>query len=788
MNLLASGYAGPAAASPRAIGDPYPVNSPFDQSDLRKVTVIGAGAMGSGIAALIASAGIRVRLLDMVRDGDDDRNAVARAGVFRQLNAEGFTHPAQQSLVEIGNLEDDLHSIGDSDWIVEAIVEDLQTKRGLFARIEEFRSKNSLVSSNTSTIPLKDLIEGRSETFRRNFFITHFFNPPRRMQLLEVVGVEATDPQSRTRIVRWATELLGKSVVLCRDTPGFIANRIGNYWMSVAALEAMATGLTVEEADAVMSRPFGVPRTGVFGLFDFVGINLVPLVWGSLLRMLPAGDAFHNHDITLSPRFASMLEQGLTGRFGPVGFYRRAKSSNKTSDEVLDLTTGEYRDRQAPAAINHEGLRALCESPTQAGRYAWSVLSHLVQYSSAIAGEIAEDIQSIDLAMRIGYNWERGPFELADEVGADWIVARLELEGREVPPLLREAGGAGGFRTGVTSHTETDRSSGPLMLASKKQNAKSIYKNVSASLWDIGDGVACLEIHTKLNACDEYVIEAIQQATQLIPQVSRALVIGSDDGRAFSAGAKLDVFIAHAQAKGWGKLREFVTAGQQALLGLKYAPFPVVAAAAGLALGGGCELMMHCDVVLAHSELQAGFPERNVGIVPGWGGCAQMLLRRLERNLDVEEAAFSAFSLIESCHISRSALFAREAGILRPSDRIIMSRAHLLERARALAVELVEDYRAPEPARIVVSGTEGRTRLQATIDLKLANKTFTQTDAGIAEELAVVLTGGNAKGGAVLSEREVMALEVDAMVGLAKRSTTLARQEHLRLTNKPLRN
>lgn len=787
MNIRASGTdAASPASTPLQLQ--HPVNALIKNRDLKKVTVIGAGSMGSGIAALLASAGIPVRLLDVASDKATERNGIARGGVARQLKAEGFTHPALEAFIETGNLEDDLHRIGDSDWIIEAIVEDLNVKRSLFSRIDQFRSDDAIVSSNTSTIPLKDLVEGRSDGFKQNFVISHFFNPPRRMLLLEVVTGEYTASGSRARVSRWAGELLGKSVVACRDTPGFIANRIGNYWMSVAALEAMKAGLTVEEADAIVGKPFGVPQTGVFGLFDYVGINLVPLVWKSLLSMLPPDDAHHTHDITRNELFASMLDRGLTGRFGPGGFYRRGVVNGTKISEVLDLKSGEYRAYQAPPATNHAGLRALCESPGRSGAYAWAVLSHLVQYSAKIAGEIAEETTSIDLAMRIGYNWARGPFELADEVGADWISARLEREGRDVPDLLREAARAGGFGAIGAPTAAASGAERPLRLADAKLRTKPIYENASASIWDIGDGVACLEIHTKLNACDENVVEAVQESFRLVPRGHRALVIGSDGGRAFSAGAKLDVFIAHVKAKEWGKLRNFVVTGQQAWLGLKYAPFPSVAAAAGLALGGGCELMMHCDAIVAHSELQAGYPERNAGIVPGWGGCTQLLLRYLERGENPESAAIEAFSTILSCDVTRSALFAKAAGFIRQDDHIVMSREHLLGAAKNVAIDLSDAYVAPQRAALVASGSSGRASVQERIDLGLAEKTLTQTDAGIAEELAAVLSGGAAQAGDHLSEADMMALEVDAMIELAKRSTTLARLEHLRSTNKPLRN
>ncbi|MGB6054322.1 MAG: 3-hydroxyacyl-CoA dehydrogenase family protein, partial [Burkholderiaceae bacterium] len=388
---------------------------------VNKAAVIGAGSMGAGIAAHFANAGVPVVLLDMAAP-DGARSAIAAGAIERQLATGGFMHPDCARLVTAGNVEDDFHLIADADWIVEAIIEDVEAKRQLYRRIEAQRKDGAIVSSNTSTIPLARLTAGLGERFAGDFVISHFFNPPRQMRLLELVTAAGTKPQTIARARRTGDAVLGKTIIDCRDTPGFIANRIGNYWMSVAALEAMAFGLTVEEADAVMARPFGFPRTGIFGLFDLVGINLVPLVWRSLLDTLPPEDDHHRFDLTGNAFIGGMLERGLTGRKGKGGFYRQTRNGATRVRETIDFASGAYRPEQPAVlpALQEAGtdLRRLCEHDSAAGRYAWQVLSRLIRYAAAVAPEIADDVAAIDLAMQLGYNWAEGPFRIADRVGA----------------------------------------------------------------------------------------------------------------------------------------------------------------------------------------------------------------------------------------------------------------------------------------------------------------------------------------------------------------------------------
>ncbi len=400
---------------------------------ISRVGVIGAGVMGAAIAAHIANAGAKVLLLDLPPKDGGNRNALAEGAVTRMLKTDPapFMSPRAARLVETGNTEDDLSRLAECDWIIEAVVERLDVKQALYRRIDAVRRPSTAVSSNTSTIPLARLIEGMPQTFARDFLITHFFNPPRYMRLLEIVTSPATDPALAARVQNFADVALGKTVVACHDSPGFIANRIGTYWMQLGVIEALDHGLTVEEADAVMGKPLGIPKTGVFGLLDLVGIDLMPHITASLSGALPPSDPFHaaNRDL---PLVRHLIETGHTGRKGKGGFYRLDRRAGR-GKEALDLSTGDYRPSQKaePPEIAAAGrdLRTLLSAPGRIGAYAWGVLGRTLSYAAGLVPEAADDIVSIDTAMRLGYNWKQGPFELIDRLGAGWVAERLRQDG-----------------------------------------------------------------------------------------------------------------------------------------------------------------------------------------------------------------------------------------------------------------------------------------------------------------------------------------------------------------------
>ncbi|PWC39484.1 3-hydroxyacyl-CoA dehydrogenase/enoyl-CoA hydratase family protein [Azospirillum sp. TSO35-2] len=764
---------------------------------VRKVAVIGAGSMGSGIAAQFANGGVPVLLLDVAGPGED-RAAPARAGLERQLKAQGFMAPSAATLVEVGCIEDDLAAVANADWIVEAVVEDPAVKRRLFARLDALRKPGAAVSSNTSTIPLAQLTDGASEAFRRDFVITHFFNPPRHMRLMELVTGPDTAPETAALVRDAAETVLGKTVVDCRDTPAFIANRLGCHWMSVAAIEALRHGLTVEQADAVAGAPFGVPRTGIFGLLDLVGIDLVPLVWGSLLGALPGGDAHHRHDLTAEPLIRRLIAEGRIGRKAKGGFYRLAPGSK--AREALDLATGEYRP-QADAAANRD-LAALIRQEDAAGRYAWAVLSNSIAYTAAVAGEIADDVAAIDTAMRLGYGWAEGPFALADRVGCAAIADRLAAEGRDVPPLLAAAAAQGGFyrrtdtgretRTTAGAWTPARRPQGVLDLAEVKEHGPRFAGNGSASVWDLGDGVACLEFHTKMNAIDHGILAMVAEAAERVPAEFRALVLYNDNPRAFSAGANLGYFVERLEAEDFTALERFVADGQAAFRALKHAAIPVVGAPAGLAVGGGCEVLLHCDAIQAHAETYIGLVELKVGIVPGWRGTAELLLRwgrRTDRPAGPMGAAQAAFETIAGARITGSALEARTLGYLRPEDGITMGRDRLLGDAKANAIALAEGYRAPGVGVVVLPGLAERENLRAIVQGWRQGGRASPHDELVADWLAGVCCGGPEAGPQTpIDEDALAALEREALSALVREPATRARIRHMLDVGKPLRN
>ena len=768
---------------------------------IARAAVIGAGAMGSGIAAQFANAGIPVVLLDMqAREGP--RSAIAQAGFERQLKAGGFMHRSAARLVTIGNTEDDVSLLADVDWIVEAIVENLAAKQALFRRIDAVRRPDCIVSSNTSTIPRAAMAQGMGEGFAAHFVITHFFNPPRHMRLVELVtdGAVKTDVAARVRAC--ADIGLGKTVVTARDTPGFIANRIGCYWMAMAALEAARLGLTVEEADAILAAAFGVPRTGVFGLFDLVGIDLVPHVWKSLEAALPAQDDLHRYRLTADPLFAAMLARGLHGRKVKAGGFYRLDAERRRY--AFDLHALDYRPEKAadlPSLAGARGdLRRLCAADGKVGAYVACVLVHLVRYAAAVGAEIADDVAAIDTAMRLGYGWAKGPFELADQAGAGWIVERVGRVGQDVPPLLTAAVEAGGFYTdaGASRLATTGRpaatalSAAPVSIAALERHGTAVLSTPGASLHDMGDGVGCFEVHTKMNAIEPAVLDALERTIERAPRTFRALVIGNDDARAFSVGADLRVILAAITAGDFAGLERFVTRGQELFLRLKYAPLPVVAAPFGLTLGGGCELALHCDAIVAHAELNAGLPEPNVGLLPGWGGCTQ-ILARMTRKAGIPRGplatAAAAFDVLLRGATSTSAAEARDLAILRDDDRITMNRDRLLADAKAQALKLADaGYRPPEPLAIAPSGPSGKLSLMNTVQAQRRIGAFSAADVVIAEHIAGVLTGGDADATRPFGEREMMTLERTALLDLARHAATRARIEHMLTTGKPLRN
>jgi len=772
---------------------------------IERAAVIGAGVMGAGIAAHLANAGIPVDLLDIVPEGADRRSVIAEEALAKLQKAKpaAFMQRRAARLVTPGNVEDDLERLAEADWIIEAVIENLEIKRDLYGRIDAVRKPGSIVSSNTSTIPLAALVDGLSEAFTGDFLITHFFNPPRYMRLFELVTGPATRPEATTVICDFADRKLGKGVVPCHDTPGFIGNRIGIYWLQCAVSEALTAGISVEEADAVLGRPVGIPKTGVFGLIDLVGLDLMPHVLASMEQRLAADDPFHAV-FAVPELLQKMIADGYTGRKGKGGFYRLNTADGRKVKEVIDLADGSYGPAQRPkvaavAVAKSGGLRALVEHDSEAGRYAWRVLARTLSYAARLVPEIADDIVAVDEAMRLGYNWSRGPFELIDQLGSDWFAERLAADGMHLPALLETAAGRPFYRTdqghleflGIDGdYRSVQRPEGVLLLADVKRLGEPLAHNAAASLWDLGDGVLCAEFHTKMNAMDPDILALLRKAVDIVSRGHRALVL-YNEGEQFSAGANLGLVMFAANVAAWEQVETMVAEGQRTYQTLKRAPFPVVGAPSGLALGGGCEVLLHCDAIQAHAESYIGLVEVGVGVVPGWGGCKEMLLRwqrEIRRPGGPMPPVAQAFETISMARVATSADEARALKFLGPDDSITMNRDRLLADAKAKALSLADSYQPPEPATLNLPGPSGKAALDMAVHgFRLQGKA-TAHDVVVGDALAGVLSGGDTDVTEDLDEEAVLTLERNAFMRLLRTPATQARIEHMLETGKPLRN
>ena len=772
-------------------------------SNIGKVCVIGAGTMGAGIAAQVANAGVPVLLLDIVRD-ENDRNSVARGAVEKLQKTEpaAFMTKSAAKLVEVGNIEDDLGKVAECNWVVEVIIERLDLKQNLYAKLEEVRKPGTAVSSNTSTIPLAQLTEGRSEQFRKDFLITHFFNPPRYMRLIEIVAGPMSDPDTVAMVTDFVDRKLGKVPVSAEDSPGFIANRIGTFWIQTAFNAAFDMGVSVEDADAIAGKPMGVPGTGIFGLVDLIGIDLLPHLQQSLTSTLPKDDPYQKV-AREEPLIMKMIADGYTGRKGKGGFYRMNRESGKKQMESIDLASGEYRPAARPAPISGAAARgdlgALIDVEGKIGQYAWAILGPTLSYSASIVPEATTTILGVDDAMKLGYNWKMGPFEMIDRIGAAKLRQRLESAGLPVPELLKIVGDRTFYRieNGKRQYLGTDsayrdipRAAGVEHLSDIKLTAQPIVQNASAALWDVGDGVACIEFTGKMNALDNDVMKLIHQAIPIVEEQFKALVI-YNEGSAFSAGANLGQAIFAMNIAAWSEIDKLIKGGQNAFKALKYAPFPVVAAPAGLALGGGCEVTLHADAIQAHAETYIGLVETGVGLIPAWGGCGEML-DRWRNNPAIPggpmPAVSKVFEIISVATTAKSAANAKELGFLRPDDGITMNRDRLLHDAKSRALAMADGYSPPEKPEFILPGETGRAALKLAVDDFVKQGKATAYDAVVAGELASVLTGGDTDTTQTVTEDDLLRLEAESFTRLVRNPETQARVEHMLETGKPLRN
>ena len=767
---------------------------------IRRAAVIGAGTMGSGIAGHLANAGVDVVLLDVAAAGADRDAPAARAlDRMRSQNPPPFMHPDRAARITTGNIEDHLDRVGDCGWIVEAIVERLDVKRDLYDALDRVRRPDSIVSSNTSTLPLALLTERMPAAMRGNFCITHFFNPVRFMRLLELVRGPDTRPEVVEGLSRFCDVELGKGVVHCRDTPGFLANRVGVHALQAGLVEAVAQGVTIEEADAVMGRPMGIPKTGLFGVYDLIGLDLMLDVAASLAMALPSGDAFQSVAEGI-PVVRDLVSAGYTGNKGAGGFYR----GDADAREAVDLETGAFRPMvrtptEAAVAGERDGLRALAEHPSPPGRFARRVLARALGYAASLVPEVSDEIVPIDEAMKLGYGWSRGPFEMIDALGTHWFRDLLAAEELPIPPVLDGVGDSSFYRPAKDhvahfvmgrGYRPLARAPGVVRLGDLTALASPMLSNPAASLWDVGDGIACLEFHTKANALGPESMALMRQALDKVAERHAALVIYSDAPH-FSVGFNLEFVRTCIAERRWQALDDGLVAFQHTCRAAKHAPFPVVSAAGGMALGGGFEVLLGSDLVQAHANVVVGLVEPIVGLVPAGGGCKEMLSRWTRDARDEAARVAGALRVFELVGMSRTATspeLAWPLRLLRGEDRTTMNRDRLLADAKASAAELAAGYEPPAPPEIAAPGAPAYDAMHAMLDDLAGKGIALPHDVTVSRCLARVLAGGGARAGGPIGEEELFGLEREAFLTLARTPETSARIAHMLDRGRPLRN
>jgi 3-hydroxyacyl-CoA dehydrogenase len=791
---------------------------------IRKAAVLGAGVMGAAIAAHLANVGIPSLLLDIVPPGATDRNVIARTGLEKALKAKPAAFYSQRGaqLITIGNIEDNLQDLADADWVIEAVIERLDIKQNLYSKLETVLKPGTIVTSNTSGLPAHLLVEGRSAEFRQHFLITHFFNPVRYMRLLELVPNVDTDPQLLAFFKEFGSEVLGKGIVICKDTPNFIGNRIGVYGFLSTIQRALAEGYTVGEVDTILGANMGRPKSAVFRTGDLSGVDTLVHVADNLYENVPNDDQRETFRI---PDFMrEMVKRGWLGEKNGQGFYKRIKNADGTSTILqLNMQTLEYESQHKVRFPSIGDARAFDE-PVQrmltvmsgddrASQLARETTADSLIYAAKLAPEIADDIVSIDNAMRWGFNFDLGSFEVWDILFQNRDVFQKVFEGRELPELVQrvQTQDQGTFYIGKADnrqyfdfHTNTykpvPKPQGAISLATLKTANKTVHANDSASLIDLGDGIGCLEFHTKMNSIDEGIIDMLRYSIEEGARQFRALVVGNEAAD-YSAGANLFLVLMGARQGAWDMLEAAINGLQQAHQLLKYSPIPVVAAPAGRALGGGCEVIMHTNHTRALAESYIGLVEVGVGLIPAGGGCKEMLLRH-GASLEAQQAKKTggpftpsrrAFEIIAVATVAYSAVEAQEYRFLRKTDAITTNRDLLLRDAKADAIKLAEAHPAGkwqpvQPQQLLLPGAGARLVLEQQVEGLLLTGKISEHDAVIGRHLARVLTGGDASPITPVSEQQVLDLEREAFLSLCGTEKTQARMESILITGKPLRN
>ena len=738
---------------------------------IKKVVIIGSGTMGSGIAAHLCNANIPVVLLDL-------KTEIAEKAKERILKSRPplLFEKSKINILKTGNISDDLHNVTDADWIIEAVVERIDIKHNIYEKIFKKRKKNSIVSSNTSTIPLKILSKKLRITDKKDFCITHFFNPVRYMGLLEIVTEDSNDMEKIDLLKSFCETILGKGVIVCGDTPGFLGNRIGVYSMQIAMTEAIKMNLSIEEADSVFGRPMGIPKTGVFALYDLIGIDLMSDVLKSFKKELPKNDDFLKVADGI-PIIQKLIETGYTGRKGKGGFYRINKTDGKKILEALDLNKNKYFPvKKIDLQINKVNLLELINRDDKYGKYAWSVISKIILYSSSLVPKITKEFNDIDEALRLGFNWAMGPFEMLETIGLDNFFNKIgNLNNNKFLNNLKE-------KNIKKFYNERQKYTNIQTLGKIKKSAIKVDKNDSAEIYRFQD-FNIVEFNTKANALDYNSMDALMKATD------KPLII-INESMQFSAGVNLNYVMEFIKKKDFKSVEKFIKHFQETCKHLKYCTNPVISAPSGLALGGGEEVLLQSNYVVSHTNIVMGLVETIVGLVPAGGGCKELLWRWTQSDEGKKDPDFGPMKVFDIIGYAKTATSPQEAKPLLFLDRnheVIINRNNLLPIARSF-IEKNSNFKPPQNCNFKLSGEKVRKKMEKILDDLYNSQKIKDHGMIVGKELSYVLSGGDTDLSKEISENQMYKLELESFMKLLETENTQKRITHTLKTGKPLIN
>jgi len=739
--------------------------------EIKKVVIIGSGTMGSGIAAQLCNANIPVTLLDLKTEiSEKARERILKSRPPLLIDKSKINN------IKVGNINDDFNTVKDADWVVEAVVERIDIKHNIYEKIFKARKSGAIVSSNTSSIPIKILSEKLSNEEKKDFCITHFFNPVRYMGLLEIVKNENNDLNKISSLKKFCEEELGKGAIVCNDTPGFLGNRIGVYAMQVAMTEAFKFKLSIEEADAIFGRPMGIPKTGVFGLYDLIGIDLMGDVLKSFIKELPKTDEFQIVAKEI-PLVKKLIETGYTGRKGKGGFYRIKKTDNAKVLEAINLETGEYSiSKKIDIKSEKVDLNNLINRNDKYGEYAWSVISKIIKYASSLVPGITDKFNDIDEAMRLGFNWAKGPFEMLNEIGVKNFFEKIDnFENNKFLEDLAKSKNEN-FYGERQIYTEIET------LGKVKTKAIKTDKNKSAEIYRFKD-FNIVEFTTKANVLDYDSMDCLKKATD------KPLII-INESMQFSAGVNLTYTMNFADKGDFKSIEKFIKYFQETCKHLKYSENPVVSAPSGLALGGGEEVVLQSNFVVSHTNIVMGLVETLVGLVPAGGGCKEVLWRWSqsdEAKNDPDFAPLKVFDIIGYAKTATSPIEAEPLKYLRPEDQKIMNRNSLFSVSKKI-LEQNKNFKPPEVCKFNLSGKPLKEKMIKVLEKLYNDKVILDHGMEVGKELANVLSGGDTTIEKTLSEDDLYKLELDAFMKLIQTKKTQERIKHTLATGKPLVN